>query len=109
MCIIYYYFFYEDWLWLVTEKSLNFSSYASGENEFATCGIFGRQELCELRDGGGSRRKEEEGDERDLESFINFAKAKSVYETVQSFLCSPITLAGVTSKTFRTSNWHAFA
>jgi len=94
---------------LVTEKSLNFNSYASGENEFATCGIFGRHEVCEVRDGGGSSRKEEEGDESDLESFIKFAEAKAVYETLQSFLCSPTTLAGVTSKTFRTSNWHAFA
>jgi hypothetical protein len=109
LCITYYYFFYEGWVWIVIEKSLNVSSYAFGGNEFATCGIFGRHELCEIRDGGGSIRKEEVGDERDLESFISFAEAKSLYETLRSFLCSHTTLAGVTSKTFRTSNWHAFA
>jgi len=89
VCIIYYYFFYEDCVWLVTEKNLNFSSYTSGENEFATCGIFGRHELCEVRDGGGSSRKEEKGDERDLESFINFAESKAVYEIVQFFFVRP--------------------
>jgi len=50
-----------------------------------------------VRDGGGSSRK---GDDRDLETFINFAEANAVYETVQSFLCSPTTLARVTSKIF---------
>jgi len=35
-----------------------------------------------VHDGGGSSRKEEEGDERDLESFIDFAEAKAVDETV---------------------------
>jgi hypothetical protein len=47
---------------------------------------------------------EEAGDERDLELFINFAEARAVYETVKHFLCSPTTLAGMTSRIFGTSN-----
>jgi hypothetical protein len=74
LCIIYFYFFYEDWVWLVAEKSLNFSSYASAENEFATCDIFGRHELGDVRDDDGSSREEEEEDDSDVESFINLLK-----------------------------------
>jgi hypothetical protein len=51
--------------------------------------ILGRHELCEVRDGGGSSRKEEEGDERDLESSINFAEATALYENVQFFFVRP--------------------
>ena len=104
MFIIYYYYFYEHWVCLVTKKILNLSSYAFGENEFATYGIFGRHELCDVRDGGSSSQKEDDGDESDLELFTKFAESKAVYETVQFFLCSLTTLAGVKSKTFRTSN-----
>jgi len=42
-----------------------------------------------VHDGGGSSRKEEDGDERDLESFINSPEDKAVYETVQSFFVRP--------------------
>jgi hypothetical protein len=54
--------------------------------KLATCGIFSKDELCDVRDGGGSNREEEERDGRDLESFTNFDEANAIYETVKSFL-----------------------
>ena len=61
-------------------------------------GIWGRNELCDVRDVGGSVWVEEALEERDPESFINFTEARAVNGTVKSFLCSPTTLAGMTSK-----------
>jgi hypothetical protein len=55
------YAFHEDWIWLDSEKELNFSSRTCVDSELATCGFFCIAELCDDSVGGsnaGKRKRE---------------------------------------------------
>jgi hypothetical protein len=78
--------FHEDWVWLDAEKGVNFSFYASEENELVTHGVSSTDEGCDDYVGGSSSGEKEEGDECDLESVMSSPKSHSAYKTVKSFL-----------------------
>jgi hypothetical protein len=60
---------HQDWVWPDAEKDVNFSSYASVDNDhndLATRGIFSIDELCDDQEGGSSS-----GEKRDMNLTLN--------------------------------------
>jgi len=91
--------FHQDWAWPDAEKNVNFSFYASVENELATHGISSTDLLCDDCVAGTSSAKKEEGDECNLESVMSIVKSHSAYKTLKSFFHTHATLANITNRT----------
>jgi hypothetical protein len=75
---------HEDWIWLDTDKYVDFNSCISVSNALATRGISSRDEFCDDNVGCHSTQEEEQGDECVLEAEQSFAKAHAAHTTIKS-------------------------
>jgi hypothetical protein len=70
----------EDWIWFGTKQDVNFSSYASVDSEFATCGVSSMDELC-IDGKGGRSSKEEVGGKCEPEPVPSLNKVHAAFKT----------------------------
>jgi hypothetical protein len=66
--------FHKGWIWLGTEKDVNFSSYASVDHGLATYGISCLADLCDDHMGGRNSGENEEGENYNLEQVMSSPK-----------------------------------
>jgi hypothetical protein len=77
--------FQEGCIWPGAEKDVDLNFHVSVDNELATCGISGIDELCDVHEVGSSEGEEEE-DECEAEPLLSFTTVYLAYETAKSFL-----------------------